>query len=62
MKNFDPDTISNGTSLAVIQLSKLPDFEGKVANAGILALRKVFIYIFISGLNVQLHFVLVLKN
>lgn len=47
MKNFDPDTISNGTSLAVIQLSKLPDFEGKVANAGILALRKVFIYIYI---------------
>lgn len=49
MKNFDPDTISNGTSLAVIQLSKLPDFEGKVANAGILALRKVFLYNLLVG-------------
>lgn len=40
MKNFDADSISNGTSAAVVSLSKHPDFEGKVANVAILALRK----------------------
>lgn len=40
MKNFDADSITNGTSSAVVSLSKHPDFEGKVANAAILGLRK----------------------